>query len=119
MTVENIIQSADKIRPNLINNSNKLEWLYAIEKRIADHMSRYGETDVKAGEITSDSTLLLPKEYKDVYAYYIVCMVDLANQDIAMYNNSCAYFNDMFTSWQKKWRRENIPQKSPTKRGDE
>ncbi len=119
MIAENIIQSADKIRPNLISTSNKLEWLFAIEKKVADHMSRYGEINVNTTEIEPDTPLLLPKEHKDIYTYYIVCMVDLANQDIAMYNNSCAYFNEMFTSWQKKWRRENIPQKSPTKRGDE
>ncbi len=118
MTAENIILSADKIRPNLISTDSKLEWLYAIEKQVANHMSRYGELGAKADEIAPQSTLLLPKEYKDIYTYYIVCMVDLANQDIAMYNNSCAYFNELFTSWQKKWRRENIPKKSPTKRGD-
>ena len=118
MTAKTIIECADNIRPNIISTSTKLEWLYAIEKQVCSHMSRYGEADAKIEEIIPDTKLILPLEYKDIYAYYIVCMIDLTNQDVAMYNNSCAYFNELFVSWQKKWRRENLPQKKTKKSGD-
>ena len=118
MTAENIIKSADKIRPNLINEATKLDWLYTIENKVAEHMTRYSQSEADTNELVLQSQMLLPLEYKDIYTYYIVCMIDLTNQDIAMYNNSCAYFNEMFTSWQKKWRREHLPQKTPAKSGD-
>lgn len=113
MTAKEILTEADITRPNLVQLNRKLDWLYSIEKQIADHMSRYGESDAAADEMTEQTELLLPREHKDIYIYYIVCMTDLANQDIAMYNNSCAYFNELFDSWQKKWRREHLP--SPQK----
>ena len=109
MTAGSIINYADRTRPNLVSYETKLNWLYTIEKKIADHMNRFSNHKI-THEFPEESTpLLLGKEYKDMYAYYIVCMTDLANQDIAMYNNSCAYFNELFDSWRKKWRRENTP----------
>ena len=68
-------------------------------------MTSFSECDVNV----SHDSLLLGEEYLDMYVYYAVSMIDLENQDIAMYNNSCAFFNEMFESWQKKWRRENLP----------
>ena len=109
MTVNNIIGYADRIRPNLVSYDTKLNWLYTIEKKIADHMSKFSAKSIVADIPEESTVLLLGKEYKDMYAYYIVCMIDLANQDIAMYNNSCAYFNELFDSWKKKWRREHMP----------
>ncbi len=109
MIAKEILSEADITRPNLVRQSRKLDWLYAIEKQIAHHMSQFGESDAKAEAMTEETELLLTKEHKDIYIYYIVCMIDLANQDIAMYNNSCAYFNGLLDSWQKKWRREHLP----------
>lgn len=105
MTREDIVNTADCVRPNIITHDTKLGWVDVIEKQITEHMTRFNET---AQKIHSDE-LSLGNEYKDMYVYYVVSMIDLTNLDIAMYNNSTAFFNEMFTSWQKKWRREHIP----------
>ncbi len=110
MTRNDIIASVDITRPNLVSEDTKLHWLEVLEKQIHSHMTQFGESDVSI----SEETLLLPHEYKDMYVYYVVSMIDLANQDIAMYNNSCAFFNQMFLSWQKKWRRDHMPSQSKT-----
>ncbi len=109
MTVQSIISLMDTIRPNIIAEETKLDWLYTLEKKIHEHMTRYGETDIDEPTVSKDSHLLLDKEYAYMYAYYGISMIDLGNQDIAMYNNSSTFFNDMFENWQKRWRRENLP----------
>ena len=107
MTADEIIIGADKVRPNIISEDTKLHWVNVLEKRIFEHMTQFGECDV-----TPDTqSLLLDESYKDLYVYYVVSMIDLTNQDIAMYNNSCAFFNEVFSAWQKKWRREHTPLK--------
>lgn len=109
MTVENVIALIDTIRPNTVSYDEKVLWVNNLEKQIADHMTRYGESDVSFSPLTQNSMTLLNSEHIYMYAYYGVSMIDLANQDIAMYNNSCTFFNNAFESWQKKWRRENLP----------
>ena len=116
MTAESIITLMDTIRPNILEEKTKLDWIYTLEKKIHEHMTRYGETDVAPPCHTKNGNLLLDKEYAYMYAYYGVSMIDLGNQDIAMYNNSSTFFNDIFENWQKRWRREHIPQ--TVSRGD-
>ncbi len=108
MTREQILNCVDTLRPNLITESTKLHWIDVLEKQILSHMTQFGETDAKM----SEETVLAGEEYLDMYVYYVISMIDLANQDIAMYNNSSSFFNEMFSSWQKKWRREHMPRKS-------
>lgn len=115
MTASDVIMTADRVRPNIVEDDDKLRWISVLEKQIIDHMTRYGECDKSSDEIHHSSVLSLGEEYKDMYIYYVVSMIDLANQDIAMYNNSCSFFNEMFDAWQKKWRRQNLPLTSGAK----
>ena len=105
MTYDEVISAIDKVRPNTAAIPAKRAWITVLESKIHDHMTSFSECDVNV----SHDSLLLGEEYLDMYVYYAVSMIDLENQDIAMYNNSCAFFNEMFESWQKKWRRENLP----------
>ena len=105
MTKVEVLESVDKTRPNMASYDTKLVWLNTIEKQIFDHMTQFKEAQVSL----SEDELLLGTEYKDMYVYYVVSMIDLANQDIAMYNNSCSFFNEAFLDWKKKWRREHLP----------
>ena len=105
MTPEDIVNTADKVRPNIVAHDTKLGWVDVIEKQVREHMTRFNETTME----NDTEVLSLGSEYKDMYVYYVVSMIDLTNLDIAMYNNSTAFFNEMFTSWQKKWRREHMP----------
>ncbi len=105
MTKLEILESVDTTRPNMVSYDTKLAWLNTVEKQIFDHMTQYQETRVSLLE----DEVLLGAQYKDMYVYYVVSMIDLANQDIAMYNNSCSFFNEAFLGWKKKWRREHLP----------
>jgi len=109
MTKGKIISVADSIRPNNYPMETKLEWVDILEKQICRHMCRYDEADITPSPSTEDAAAVLDDEHLYMYAYYLVAMIDLGNQDVAMYNNSSAYFNTLYENWQKKWRREHLP----------
>ena len=109
MTAQSIVSLMDRIRPNIHDEETKLGWIYTLEKKIHEHMTRYAENTSCCPTPSENSELLLGDEYTYMYAYYGVSMIDLENQDIAMYNNSSTFFNDAFENWQKRWRREHIP----------
>lgn len=109
MTVSDVLSLVDTYRPSLSDDKEKIDWIYNLERKITEHMSRYAEKREAEENLTPESTLSLGKEYKDMYVYYVISMIDLANQDVAMYNNSCAFYNSLFSEWQKKWRREHLP----------
>ena len=105
MTKEDVLSEVEATRPNIIASESKKRWLNTLENEILAHMTRYGEVTLEA----EGDLLLLGEDYKDMYVYYVVSMIDLANQDVAMYNNSASFFNEKFLAWQKKWRREHLP----------
>ncbi len=109
MTVNDVLTLVDAYRPSLCEEKEKINWIYTLEKQITEHMSRYAQKREANENLTGSSNLSLGKEYLDMYVYYVISMIDLANQDVAMYNNSCAFFNGLFSDWQKKWRREHLP----------
>lgn len=109
MTVSDVLTLVDAYRPSLCEEKEKIHWIYTLEKKIAEHMSRYSQPRTADENLTQSSMLSLGKEYLDMYVYYVISMIDLSNQDVAMYNNSCAFFNGLFSDWQKKWRREHLP----------
>lgn len=113
MNAKSVISAADSIRPNLVESYVKYRWLSMAEKQIESMMCMYGEREPQTGGVlTAESQMLLGSEYTDMYAYYVVAMIDLANQNITMYNNSVAMFETLYDSWRKKWRRENQPKKN-------
>ena len=111
MKATDIITRCDNLKPNVQSYAQKRKWLDKIESDIRKYAARYsshsGDTSFAHCE---DPELFLDSNYSDIYVYYLISMIDLANQDVAMYNNSCAFFNDLFSDWQKKWRREHLPQ---------
>ncbi len=112
MNAQSVISAADSIRPNLVDADVKYRWLNMAEKQVESVMCMYGEREAQSDAVLSaESQMLLGSEYTDMYAYYVVAMIDLANQNISMYNNSVAMFETLYDSWRKKWRRENLPQK--------
>lgn len=117
MTIIDVITKADNHRPNTLRLSQKRDWLYALEVRIREFMLMYEPTEADTlflGE--ENATLCLGEEYEDIYVFYLLSMISMAANDIAMYNNYTAMFNGMYLDWQKKYRREHIPTKN-TKTG--
>lgn len=110
MTVTDVIAKADSQRPNTLTLSRKRDWIYALEMQIREFRVMYEPEEADDLFLREENAVLsLPDSLEDIYVYYLLSVMSLAAGDIAMYNNYTAMFNRMFSDWQKKYRRENIP----------
>ncbi len=113
MRITDVITQCDRIKPNEYTYDDKRRWVEKAETDIRRFANRFSlEKADMSFKTEEDPQLFLGTEYMDIYLYYLISMIDLSNQEYALYNNSSAFFNSLFLKWQKNHRRENIPEKS-------
>ncbi|MBE7049161.1 MAG: hypothetical protein E7394_00130 [Ruminococcaceae bacterium] len=111
MTTSDVITKCDRIKPNEYSYGQKREWLNKIESEIRQYASMYSGKNADLSYTNVENPVLfLDDIYMDIYLYYIISMIDLSNQEYALYNNSSSFYNDRLRNWQKKYRRENMPE---------
>ncbi len=111
MKATDIITECDNIKPNVQSYAQKRKWLGKIESDIRKYAARYSSQSVDdAFEKHENPELFLDSNHSDIYVYYLVSMIDLSNQEYALYNNSSSFFNAALTEWQKEYRRTHCPE---------
>ena len=112
-TLADVITKVDSIKPNVFSQSQKRDWIYSLEVQIREFKNLYTDDETDMLFLNDENaTLCLDIQWTDIYVYYLMSMIDMANCDVVMYNNNTALFNEMLKSWQKKFRRENLPAKN-------
>ena len=110
MTVTDIITECDRIKPNEYSYAQKRKWIDKVESEIRQYAALYsGHYDDMSFVSQENPVLFLGSDNSDIYLYYLISMIDLSNQEYALYNNSSSFYNDRLRKWQKKFRRENMP----------
>ena len=110
MRLSEIIAQCDTIKPNTYSFSQKKKWLMKIESDIRQYSTMYSDKKADMTFIDEENPgLSLDESKEDIYLYYLISMIDLSNQEYALYNNSVAYFNSVYGEWQKQHRRDNCP----------
>ena len=102
MSVFEIIQWTDVIRPNGFGDAYKLKWLNEIEGLIQTEIMGIDPSKILQ-HVTHSSLeyVLVPRPYSRLYALYIISMIDLANGEYNKYNISSAAFNDAMRDYAK------------------
>lgn len=112
-TLADVITKVDSLKPNVFSQSQKRDWVYSLEMQIREFKNLYTDEETDMLFLNDENaTLTLDAQWTDIYVYYLMSMIDMANCDVVMYNNNTALFNEMLKSWQKKFRRENVPEKN-------
>ena len=75
MTVKNIINHIDKIKPNTFDFEAKLMWLSEVDGRVQIEILKSDADGVSLPSNEND-TLLIPDAYAEAYVYYILAMMD-------------------------------------------
>lgn len=110
MKATEIITKCDKIKPNVYSFSQKRDWLNKIETDIRLFVSRFSGTQADLSFAEQENPdLFLDDANDNVYIYYLISMIDLSNQEYALYNNSSSFFNASLLKWQKHHRRTHTP----------
>jgi len=111
MRVKEAIKRADALRPNAISEERKADWLYELEGRLAQvrHAPPLAVVPPPARVWPADSALAMPPPYDGVYERYLCAMIDLANQETALYANDMAVFESTYADAVAWWRRTHSP----------
>ena len=122
MTVLEALVRADLARPNEIEQSQKLQWLSALDGQIhAELLEAYrgapepfsgynGQTELRTAQ------LLVPFPYDELYLRYLVMRIDLEQGELERYNNDAACFNRLWQSCAAHYGRTHEPLTVPALR---
>ena len=105
MNVKKAITRADDIRPNAISDELKFSWVFEIEGHIAELLG----VPVPEDTFPQDSELLMGPPYESIYERYLCAMIDLAQQDTALYANDYELYNATMAEAMAQYRRTNKP----------
>lgn len=100
MTVKEIIEYTDKVRPNGFDLDTKLFWIDQVEGIIQSEIFRIPLESIKRVKGEGD-TLSVPHPYAQIYSLYIISMIELFLGDAAKYEVSAKAYNLALKSYAK------------------
>ena len=103
MTLKEIIDHVDLLRPNDFPPQTKTIWLNEVEAMIQSEVLLFAPADIVSYDYAADSNaeLLIGKPYEKVYYSYLMAMIAMANGEYDRYQNEIALFNSFYTSFCK------------------
>lgn len=113
MTIADLIEMVDNLKPNQIELRTKEEWLKNIEGQLWDEIILTHEDipetvfDVKTA--TGETELTAQTPYSDLYRYYLEAQIDLANGEMTRYNNAMMLFNGSWMAYRNYYNRLHMP----------
>ena len=100
MTVKELIDHVDKIRPNKFDFETKLLWINQVEAKCQSEILRVSVQSIKLLE-GEDDTLTVPFAYIAAYVYYVMAMMDIFGGEFEKYNLSSAAYNAEIKNYAK------------------
>ena len=109
MTLQEALDIADEMKPNMMRRPLKIRYITEIEQLIHDEIimqHEHTEEQEQQPEYTEETApgteLLVPDPYSMLYAYWLMSKIDMQNQEDARYNIDRAQFEqayDTFSDW--------------------
>lgn len=115
MTIIELITDVDALHPNGYDPAYKIQWLSQLDGRIKNDIidtHEGGEDIVFNGydsDTPTDTKLLVPRPYDEVYRYWIEAQIDYNNGEYTRYNNSMAMFNTAYSAYERHYNRTHMP----------
>lgn len=116
MTIQQAMDKADAMKPNMMLLSVKIGFLSEIEGKIHEEIimthehTAEEETCPVYDENTDTSTeMLVPAPYDMVYVYWLMAQIDHLNQEMDKYNNDRGLFEDAWGNFADYWNRKKMP----------
>ncbi len=106
MRVREAIRRADALRMNTIEDEQKAAWLFALDGQLAEML---GAEIPENRWPEEDAELLMPAPHEEVYQLYLVCKIDYYNQEMALYADDRAMYQEAMAEAQAWWRRQHRP----------
>lgn len=100
MTVKEIIEYTDKLKPNSFDFQTKLAWLNQVEGMVHSEIMKTPLDKIKM--LTDENEVLsVLHPYSQLYSFYIISMIDFFSGDFVKYQNSSAAYNNAVRLYSK------------------
>ena len=100
MTVEQIIEYTDTLKPNTFDFTTKLFWVNQVDGIIQTEILKVPIDNVRLLSSSYDK-LSVKHPYSQIYSFYIASMIDFFSGDFDKYQNSSAAYNDAMKLYAK------------------
>lgn len=96
MTVIEILNRVDELKPNTFPQKMKENWLMELEAKALRLMSQY-EEEIPEAELHMDDA--------EIYVLWLFSMIDFHNEEYEKYNNSMAMFQTAYSEFERRYNR--------------
>ena len=111
MTMNEVIEYIDGVKPNAYSTEHKYKWLNTVEGLIS--------RDVRGAEVPeyelpddADMPLLVESPFDDLYWLYVSAMIDFYNREYNDYNNVMLMFQERLEAYKAWYIRTHNPSKA-------
>ena len=116
MTIQRALDLADQMKPNMMQDETKIQFLSELEGIIFDellmqheHLLEEERNRIYDADTDRGTEMLAPAPYDMVYVYWLMGKIDLQNMEIDKYNNDTALFNTAYETLSDWWTRNKMP----------
>ena len=115
MTIIEVINQIDALKPNNYSQEDKIKWLSTldgiIKREIIDtHEGAEAVAFESYNEETPlDTVLLVAAPYDDIYLKWLEVQIDYANADYGKYANSMIMYNNAYETYSNWYNRNYMP----------
>ena len=115
MTIIEVINQIDALKPNTYSQEDKIKWLSTLDgivkREIIDtHEGAEAVTFEGYNEETPhDTVLLVPAPYDEMYLRWLEAMIDYHNSEDSRYNNAIVLFNNAYEDYKSYYTRNHMP----------
>lgn len=104
--IREVIERVDELKPNAFAEHQKVRWLALLEGKLAADVFLMNVGDISQFEYKHpecmEMELLVSYPHDDIYDYWLMAQIDMANGEYDKYNNTMMMYNatlDAFTAW--------------------
>lgn len=117
MTIEKAINLVNETKPSQVSEELKTDWLSRLDRRIfTDILQTHEHDDAMPEEFEgytletpTDTELLAPEPYDEIYRFYLEMQIDLVNLDMDLYENSLMLYTQKWDELARMWHRTHQP----------
>ncbi len=108
-TPAEVIGRVDGIRPNAFDEHVKTGWINKVDGMVQTEVLKLDEAEMKVYSYPQDADeqLSVPHPYTDIYDFYLMAMIDFANNETELYANDMTMFNNAFAEFKNSWQQKN------------
>ncbi len=104
MTVRELIDMADAVKANELQEQIKLRWINDIEGRVFCEIYK-GSPDAFSPRVSDSETLFVPEPYSSVYLPYLIAMIAFAKGEFEAYHNAMIEYEASWLTYAKYYLR--------------